>query len=146
MVRSWVFFKATGKPISFLLERTWPIILAVVAFLMGEFLNLTAQSKWLRPQRASPCLRRDFVVAGAGAFLCASLWIWLEGWLFGGLIFWRAAVHKAQTLFFGLFVNVIAQPKLQAWCCLPELAVLGNCSLCINHHSRRHQPRPGRSC
>ena len=36
---SFFFFKATGKPISFLLEHTWPIILAVVAFLMGEFLR-----------------------------------------------------------------------------------------------------------
>ena len=33
----------------------------------------------------------------------------------------------------------LAKPKLHVWSCLIEEVVVGNCSLCINHHSRGHQ-------
>ena len=69
----------------------------------------------------------------------------LDGWLFGGLIL-EGPPPWGVTPLFCIFVYVIVQPEIHVWCCLPELVVVGNCSLCINRHVRGHQPRSRRRC
>ena len=104
------------------------------------------------PQRASPCLCRDLYslegvgLVGSSSFtFIASLWMGLDGWLFGGLIF-EGPPPWGVTPLFCLFFYVIVQPEIHVWCCLPELVFVGNCSLCINRHVRGHHPRSRRRC
>lgn len=54
----------------------------------------------------------------------------LDRWLFGGLIFEGPPSMRRNFAFFFLV-------------CLLQLAVVCNCSLCINHHSKGHQQRSG---
>ena len=67
------------------------------------------------------------------------------------MIVWRvnfgrtSAMRRNPTFFVSLFTSLF-KPEIYVWCCLPELVVVGNCSLCINCHVRGHQPRSRRRC